>query len=39
MIKKYVTLRINNTTDEDLIIETISCNINYRYKNSGCWLL
>ena len=34
MIKKYVTLRINNTTDEDLIIETTGYNINYRYKNA-----
>jgi len=34
MIKKYVTLRINNTTDEDLIIETSGYNINYRYMNA-----
>ena len=34
MIKKYVTLRVNNITDEDLIIETTGYNINYQYKNS-----
>ena len=34
MIKICVTLRINDTTDEDLFIETTGYNTNHPYKNA-----
>ena len=34
MIKKYVTLRINNTTNENLFIETTGYNTNYPHQHT-----
>ena len=33
MIKKYATLRIDNSPNKDLVIETTGYEQNYRYRN------